>query len=71
MPKVKAKFAYTPTNDTGLPFSAGQILEVVKSDPSGWTQGSFDGVTGWFPSSYVEPYEVRSFSLLHGISLLF
>eukprot|EP00049_Salpingoeca_infusionum_P007859 m.126901 g.126901 ORF g.126901 m.126901 type:complete len:56 (-) comp13845_c1_seq4:103-270(-) len=25
----------------------------------------------WFPSSYVEPYEVRSFSLLHGISLLF
>lgn len=32
----------------------GEMIFVTKQDDSGWWQGEKGGVSGWFPSNYVE-----------------
>uniref|UniRef100_A0A8D0CH41 Growth arrest specific 7 n=1 Tax=Scleropages formosus TaxID=113540 RepID=A0A8D0CH41_SCLFO len=43
----------------GLRFEAGELIRVLQPLSGGWWQGEKDGITGWFPSSYVQLLEVR------------
>ncbi|KAG8780242.1 hypothetical protein FRC15_009675 [Serendipita sp. 397] len=50
---VKAKYDYTPTDPSGLSFTAGQFIQVHYKDESGWWNGEVANVRGWFPSNYL------------------
>uniref|UniRef100_A0A8C9VIK9 Growth arrest specific 7 n=1 Tax=Scleropages formosus TaxID=113540 RepID=A0A8C9VIK9_SCLFO len=41
----------------GLRFEAGELIRVLQPLSGGWWQGEKDGITGWFPSSYVQLLE--------------
>ncbi|KAI1895691.1 hypothetical protein AGOR_G00108850 [Albula goreensis] len=52
--KVVALYDYQAANQDEISFSSGQLINVLdKSDPD-WWKGEFNGVTGLFPSNYVE-----------------
>lgn len=41
------------TGMTGeLAFKEGDMIEVIREDPSGWWEGKLDGQVGRFPSNY-------------------
>ncbi|KAJ7573385.1 hypothetical protein C8J56DRAFT_515906 [Mycena floridula] len=46
---------YSPQqqNSNVLSFHAGQVIQVLNTDPSGWWDGQLEGRRGWFPSNYV------------------
>ncbi|KAI6106332.1 ras guanine nucleotide exchange factor domain-containing protein [Pisolithus croceorrhizus] len=46
-------FAPQQQNATCLSFRAGQLIQVLNKDSSGWWDGELDGQRGWFPSNYV------------------
>jgi len=50
---VKAKYDYVPDHPSGLPFYAGQLIQVHYKDASGWWDGEVANVRGWFPSNYL------------------
>nr|XP_039262596.1 unconventional myosin-Ie-like isoform X1 [Styela clava] len=54
LPKCKAMYDYAAQDTDEISFSADDILEVVKEDPSGWWTGRFRGKEGLFPGNYVE-----------------
>ena len=35
-----------------LAFKEGDMIEVIREDPSGWWEGKLDGQVGRFPSNY-------------------
>lgn len=51
---VRAMFEYVGTTETELDLAEGDIVTVLKQDPSGWWQGEVDGRIGWFPFNYVQ-----------------
>eukprot|EP00729_Bicosta_minor_P010367 gene10367-24932_t len=54
----RAKYALVekPANvDRALTFAAGDLVEVTKYDPAGWSEVVVDGVAGVAPSNYLEP----------------
>jgi len=52
---VKALYDYEGENPDDLTFKEGQTINVLDdTDPSGWFQGELNGVTGFFPSNFVE-----------------
>ena len=59
---VEALYPFEATSDNGLSFQAGDRIEVVQRDASGWTKGKFVDKpgAGWFPTSYVKVVEVCS-----------
>lgn len=54
MPKCKTLFAYDAADTDELCFNAGDIVEVLKEDDSGWWLGRLRGKEGLFPSNYVQ-----------------
>ena len=51
---VRALADYTPTEDTELTLYEGEVVLVLRKDPSGWWEGrSSNGRIGWFPSNFV------------------
>jgi uncharacterized protein YqfB (UPF0267 family) len=50
--KVVALYEYTARDARELSMMPGDILEVVDSEDD-WYKGSLNGVTGYFPKSYV------------------
>lgn len=50
---VKAKYDYIPDHPSGLPFYAGQLIQVHYKDQSGWWDGEVSNIRGWFPSNYL------------------
>ncbi|KAH9256241.1 hypothetical protein BASA81_005462 [Batrachochytrium salamandrivorans] len=57
---AKALYSFEGARSDNLPFKEGDIITVLKQDPSGWWQGStLDGRIGIFPRNYVELNEVR------------
>ena len=51
---VRAMFEYVGTTETELDLAEGDVVTVLKQDPSGWWQGEVDGRIGWFPFNYVQ-----------------
>ncbi|WVR07351.1 hypothetical protein IAU60_004392 [Kwoniella sp. DSM 27419] len=51
---VRARFAFTATDDSALSFAAGDVIQVFSKLESGWWDGGLYGKRGWFPSNYVE-----------------
>jgi len=53
--QARALYDYVGSHDYELSFSAGDIINVTKEDPStGWWTGELRGVVGPFPGNYVE-----------------
>ena len=48
-----AKYDYEPESSNYLPFSAGQLIKIIRKHPSGWWDGELAGRRGWFPSNYL------------------
>ncbi|XP_060717376.1 growth arrest-specific protein 7-like isoform X3 [Tachysurus vachellii] len=54
-------------HERGLRFQPGELIRVTRALPGGWWEGEKDGITGWFPSSYVQVVEKSaSLSVLPG-----
>jgi len=53
--RCKALYDYAAENPGDLAFQEGDLIAIVDdSDPSGWWSGELNGVTGYFPSNFVE-----------------
>lgn len=50
MCRVRALYDYQASEPTELSFNAGDIINVLQKDPSGWWQGELNGRVGAFPS---------------------
>ncbi|PAV80131.1 hypothetical protein WR25_24742 isoform B [Diploscapter pachys] len=48
------KFSYDPRLDDELQLAKGETITVIEKSTDGWWKGEKDGVSGWFPSNYVE-----------------
>lgn len=49
------RYDYAGEQEGDLQFSTGDIINILDtSDPSGWWQGEVHGVTGVFPSNFVQ-----------------
>ena len=48
-----AKYDYEPESSNYLPFSAGQLIKIIRKHSSGWWDGELAGRRGWFPSNYL------------------
>jgi hypothetical protein len=49
---MQALYAYTARDARELSFSTGDVIEVLKREGE-WWQGIVNGITGYFPQSYV------------------
>jgi len=55
---VKALYDYTAQTEKDLSFKEGDQVRVIdRSNPTGWWEGELNGVTGFFPSTFVEVEE--------------
>ncbi|XP_065059730.1 unconventional myosin-Ie-like [Rhopilema esculentum] len=54
LPMCRTIYAYDAAETDELSFDAGETVEIVKEDPSGWWVGKHRGKEGLFPSNYVE-----------------
>lgn len=52
----KALWGKGVLEDGELAFEAGDVITVIKTDPSGWWKGKLGSSVGIFPSNYTEPY---------------
>ncbi|KAJ7325075.1 hypothetical protein JRQ81_018095, partial [Phrynocephalus forsythii] len=55
---VRAVFDFCPSVSEELPLFVGDIIEVLAVIDEFWLLGKKEGVTGQFPSSFVEPVDV-------------
>ncbi|XP_028586448.2 dynamin-binding protein isoform X1 [Podarcis muralis] len=55
---VRAVFDFCPSVSEELPLFVGDVIEVLAVIDEFWLLGKKEGVTGQFPSSFVEPMEV-------------
>ncbi|KAI8073143.1 hypothetical protein BC940DRAFT_250624 [Gongronella butleri] len=55
--QVHATHDYLPSNSEkrapSLFFRKGTVIEILAKSPSGWWQGQYDQLRGWFPSQFV------------------
>ncbi|KAI8827072.1 ras guanine nucleotide exchange factor domain-containing protein [Fimicolochytrium jonesii] len=57
---VRALYDYAGSEDSGLSFRKGDIIQVLTQLDSGWWDGLLYGERGWFPSNYVgEPETLK------------
>jgi len=55
--RCKALYDYSAGDATELSFSAGDVINILQKDESGWWQGELNGVIGVFPSQeWVEEF---------------
>lgn len=52
--QCKASFDYEKQEDNELGFKTGDIITVLSEDDSGWWTGELNGLSGMFPSNFVE-----------------
>ncbi|XP_043531004.1 abl interactor 1-like isoform X5 [Chiloscyllium plagiosum] len=52
--KVVALYAYDKRSGDDLTFQEGEIIYVIAKSENGWYEGVINGVTGFFPSNYVQ-----------------
>jgi len=53
-PQCRTLFAYDAQDTDELSFNAGEQIDILKEDPSGWWHGRLRNKEGLFPSNYVE-----------------
>nr|XP_023693012.1 growth arrest-specific protein 7 [Paramormyrops kingsleyae] len=54
----KSLYAFSgEQHQQGLRFEVGEIIKITQALSGGWWEGEKDGVTGWFPASYVQVLE--------------
>ena len=49
---VRALYSLDTGTSGELSFEEGDVIEVLKEDPSGWWEGRLNGNIGRFPSNY-------------------
>ncbi|KII64242.1 Unconventional myosin-Ie [Thelohanellus kitauei] len=54
VPRCKAIFDYSANEANELSFNAGDIIEILNEDTSGWWEGKLNNKVGLFPFNYVE-----------------
>jgi myosin-1 len=47
-------YDYVAQDADELTLATGDMVQIVKKDPSGWWQGRLKGRDGLFPANYVE-----------------
>lgn len=52
---VRAIYDYQGENNDELCIKKGDVITVTQTPDGGWFEGTLDGMTGWFPSNYVQP----------------
>lgn len=52
---VRALYDYQGENNDELCMKKEDVITVTQTPDGGWFEGTLDGITGWFPSNYVEP----------------
>ncbi|KAG7248009.1 hypothetical protein CRUP_012822 [Coryphaenoides rupestris] len=57
---VRAVFEFLPSVSEELPLFAGDVIEVLSVVDEFWLLGNKDGVTGQFPSTFVEAVSIPS-----------
>ncbi|CAM4710879.1 unnamed protein product [Leuciscus chuanchicus] len=57
---VRAVFEFLPSVSEELPLFTGEVIEVLSVVDEFWLLGIKDGVTGQFPSTFVEPVVIPS-----------
>ncbi|XP_016107346.1 dynamin-binding protein-like [Sinocyclocheilus grahami] len=57
---VRAVFEFLPSVSEELPLFTGDVIEVLSVVDEFWLLGIKDGVTGQFPSTFVEPVTIPS-----------
>ncbi|XP_066548823.1 dynamin-binding protein isoform X1 [Amia ocellicauda] len=55
---VRAVFEFRPSVSEELPLFAGDVIEVLSLVDEFWLLGNKDGITGQFPSTFVEPVTI-------------
>ncbi|TSY41753.1 Unconventional myosin-If [Bagarius yarrelli] len=53
-PQCRALYQYTGQDVDEISFNAGDVIDLLKEDPSGWWTGRLRGKDGLFPGNYVE-----------------
>ncbi|KAJ3271028.1 hypothetical protein HDV01_007109 [Terramyces sp. JEL0728] len=56
---VVALYDYESTEESGLSFIQGDVIQVLQRLPSGWWDGMLNKKRGWFPSNYVTLPELK------------
>ena len=54
MCQVITLYPYTKQNDDELSFQKGAVVNVTGKEDKDWWKGELNGVTGVFPSNYVQ-----------------
>ncbi|KAL0573470.1 cell division cycle-related protein [Marasmius crinis-equi] len=49
----RALYDYVAQDPSALTFRAGEVIEILSQQPSGWWDGLLGDERGWFPSNYV------------------
>lgn len=57
---VRAVFEFLPSVSEELPLFTGDVIEVLNVVDEFWLLGNKDGVTGQFPSTFVEAVTIPS-----------
>ncbi|XP_072343320.1 abl interactor 2-like isoform X3 [Scyliorhinus torazame] len=52
--KAVALYTYNKQSDGDLTFQEGEIIYVIAKNENGWFEGVINGLTGYFPSNYVQ-----------------
>ncbi|KAJ3256683.1 hypothetical protein HK103_005178 [Boothiomyces macroporosus] len=56
---VVALYDYESSEESGLSFIQGDVIQVLQRLPSGWWDGMLNNKRGWFPSNYVTQPELK------------
>ena len=57
---VQAMYDFTPQENGELGFKRGDVITVTDNSDQNWWEGEIDGRKGYFPATYVEPYQQMS-----------
>ncbi|XP_053200836.1 growth factor receptor-bound protein 2-like [Panonychus citri] len=57
---VQAMYDFTPQENGELGFKRGDVITVTDNSDQNWWEGEIEGRKGYFPATYVEPYQQMS-----------